>query len=349
MSEASTSTPSRVVLAAYGFSTGCTVRTVEGGLINQTFRVEEGSRRVALQRLHAIFAPSVNLDIDAITGHLAHKGLLTPRVVRTVNGALCTVDDRGAAWRALTWLDGSTLHRVARPSTARAAAQLVAKFHRAVSDLSHTFHFSRPGAHDTPAHLARLHTALVQHVGHTDHQVVAVVGKAILQQAESLETLPVVPPRLVHGDLKISNVLFDARGEQALALLDLDTMAQLTIPIELGDALRSWCNPAGEDAADATFRADVFEAALDGYAAGAPDFLTDAELGSLVLGAQTIALELAARFCADALNESYFGWNPHKFPSRSAHNLARARAQLAVSESVHTQRVALERAVRARF
>jgi aminoglycoside phosphotransferase (APT) family kinase protein len=153
----------------------------------------------------------------------------------------------------------------------------------------------------------------------------------------------------VHGDLKISNILFDEQTGEARALLDLDTMAYLTIPIELGDALRSWCNPAGEDSDRATFRADVFEAAVRGYGGSAGALLTVEEREALVLGAETISLELAARFCADALQESYFGWNPQKFASRRLHNLARAASQLAVASSIRLQRGSLEQVVRSAF
>ena len=301
--------PPASVLSAFGFSQASRARAVQGGLLNHTFQVVEGDRRVALQRLHAIFEPTVNFDIDAITTHLAHKGMLTPRLVPTNDGALWTVDLDGGIWRALSWLDGRTLHTVEHASTARAAGQLAARFHEAVSDLQHTFRFVRPLAHHTPTHLARLRDALRDHAAHPNFEAVSRLGESILQYADQLEPLPEVPTRLIHGDLKISNLLFDDAQTTALALLDLDTMANLTIPIELGDALRSWCNPAGEDEARATLRADIFQAAIAGYAAASPAFLTRRESASIVLGTQTIALELAARFCADALNESYFGWN----------------------------------------
>ncbi|MDB4987109.1 MAG: hypothetical protein JWN04_2287 [Myxococcaceae bacterium] len=341
--------PPASIVGAFGFSGDSEVQPVEGGLINQTFRLREGTRQVALQRLHKIFAPEVNLDIDAITRHLAHKGLLTPRVVPTRDGALWSVDADGFAWRALSWLEGRTLHVVAHPATARAAADRAARFHAAVSDLPHSFHFTRPLAHDLEAHLTRLQQALGQHAQHANYERVAPLAAAILEHAAALAPLPTVPTRLIHGDLKISNLLFEKDRDIAIALLDLDTMANLTIPVELGDALRSWCNPAGEEESRATFRADIFEAAIAGYAEASPDFLTREEVASLVLGAQTIALELSARFCADALQESYFGWSPKKFPSRSEHNRIRASSQLSVATSIETQRSTLEQLVSAHF
>jgi Ser/Thr protein kinase RdoA (MazF antagonist) len=158
-----------------------------------------------------------------------------------------------------------------------------------------------------------------------------------------------LPARLVHGDLKISNLLFDDTHTRALALVDLDTLANLNIPVELGDAFRSWCNPAGEDAAGVSFRADLFAAGIEGYAAAARALLVPEEREALVLAIETIALELSCRFCSDALEESYFGWNPAKFASRSAHNRARAESQLALARSVNQQRAPLEATVRAAF
>ena len=42
----------------------------------------------------------------------------------------------------------------------------------------------------------------------------------------------------------------------------------MPIALELGDALRSWCNPATEDASDARFVPAYFESAVAGYAEG---------------------------------------------------------------------------------
>ena len=66
--------------------------------------------------------------------------------------------------------------------------------------------------------------------------------------------------------------------------------------------------------------------------------LTEAERASLLDGLERICLELASRFCADALRESYFGWDAERFPSHGYHNLVRARGQLDLHRQVRAAR-----------
>jgi hypothetical protein len=53
---------------------------------------------------------------------------------------------------------------------------------------------------------------------------------------------------------------------------------------------------------------------------------------------EVISLELAARFLADALQESYFGWNRERFSSAGEHNLVRARGQWSLHEAAQACR-----------
>ena len=152
----------------------------------------------------------------------------------------------------------------------------------------------------------------------------------------------------MHGDPKISNLLFAADG-RGLCLVDLDTLAHGPLVPELGDAFRSWCNPGPEDAPEAAFSLSLFAAALEGYAEHARAFITDEEAASIVDGTIMIYLELAARFAADALNEAYFGWSPERFASRGDHNLARASNQLAAARDLDRQRAAAGALVAGQF
>ena len=119
--------------------------------------------------------------------------------------------------------------------------------------------------------------------------------------------------------------------------------------LELGDAFRSWCNPAGEDKRQSAFALDLFAAAVDGYAGAAAGWITPAESGAIVAGTLTIYVELAARFCADALRECYFGWDAERFPSRSAHNQVRAASQLTAARALWDLRAAADEVVRRAF
>ncbi len=334
------------VLGAFGLESA-RVSPIAVGLINQTYLVTDRERRVILQRLHPIFRGEVNLDIDAITARLADQGLTTPRLVRTADGApFVTVDD--GVYRVLTFVPGRTIEKVPNPAVAQAAGNLIGRFHIALRDFDHDFHFSRPGAHDTPRHLETLRRALEDHRDHENADAVLPLGHAIVAHGEGLPEVPELPERIIHGDLKISNLLFDDDLTTARALVDLDTMAKSTLAIELGDALRSWCNPAGEEST-ATLDEAIFEGAITGYAGTAGSMLTDDEVNSLVPGFETIALELAARFAADALNESYFGWDKTRFPSRSEHNRVRAASQLSLAAAVRGARGRLEEIVAAAF
>jgi len=327
------SAPPADVLAAWDWEPA-NVTPIAGGLINATFVVRvHGTSVAVVQRLHPIFDATVNLDLDAVTAHLAERGLVTPRLLRTSDGA-AWVEHEGAVWRALSWVDGTTVHRVPDLAWAEAGGVLVGQFHRAVADLEHDYAFARAGVHDTAAHLARL----AEHAVDRSNPEAAELAAQILDAAALLQPLPATPRRHCHGDLKISNLLFATDPVRGTALVDLDTLGLGTMAFELGDALRSWCNPKGEDAGSVTFDLPIFSAAIRGFRSVADDLVTADERTSIVVGLETVCIELAARFAVDVFRDEYFGWDAARFTSRRAHNLVRARGQLALGLAVRTAR-----------
>lgn len=326
--------PPADVLEAFGLDPAA-CEHAPTGLINRTwFARSADGQRFVLQRLHPIFPAEVNDDIEAVTAHLARKGLLTPRLVRSKDGNSWYRSADGGIWRVLTYIDGVTRHAIGTPAQAREAGRVLAEFHRAVADLDYRFKNTRLGVHDTPRHLHALRTALKECANHRHIAEIAELAARVLEMAARLPALPMAADRIVHGDPKISNIMFERDSDRALCMIDLDTLARMPIALELGDALRSWCNPVAEDARTAGFSLPLFTAAVEGYAAAAGGFLTPSEWGAIPNATFTISVELAARFCTDALRESYFGWDPHKYESASAHNQARTRNQLQVAENV---------------
>jgi Ser/Thr protein kinase RdoA (MazF antagonist) len=310
------------------------IAVLAGGLLNATYAVRRDGEPIAVvQRLHAIFRAAVNLDIDAVTSHLAARGVTTPRLVHTLDGRRWH-EDAGQVWRALSWVDGQTVHAVPGPDWAEAGGELVGRFHRAVADLAHDYAFVRAGVHDTALHLARL-AGCVAAGG--DPEAIA-VGREIEAAAAGLPAMPDVPPRHCHGDLKISNLLFATAPVRGVCLVDLDTVGLATMAFELGDAMRSWCNPYAEDAGASAFDLATFAAAIRGFRSVADPVLSDEERIAIVVGLETVCLELAARFAVDMFRDDYFGWDPSRFASRRAHNLVRARGQLALGLAVREAR-----------
>jgi Ser/Thr protein kinase RdoA (MazF antagonist) len=316
---------------------GLPVRTTsDGGLINKTYLAGDPPRWV-VQWVNPLFKPSVHDDIEAVTAHVAARGMITPRLLRTDDGALCAVDDSGA-WRVMSFVPGRTIHKVDSPKLAAAGGALVARFHAALDDLEWSYHHVRPGAHDTPAHMDALAAVATE----------GAAGALATRILEAWRTWPGrldLPVRHAHGDLKISNLRFDDAGD-GVCLLDLDTLALLSLDVELGDAWRSWCNPVGEDATETRFDLELFRAAANGYLQQRAVSADEAD--ALVLGIERICLELAARFCRDVVEDRYFGWNADRFESRAAHNLFRAEGQLRLAASVRDQRGAAEQIVAAR-
>jgi Ser/Thr protein kinase RdoA (MazF antagonist) len=339
LSASDSAAPDREVLDAFDLAEAPLERAASG-LINSTWFVRSRTGTpLVLQRVNPVFAAETNVDIDVVTRHLAAKGLATPLVVPRRDGALWF--EHGGVWRVLTRIDGISRDALDSAAEAREAGRVLAEFHRATSDLDHTFKNARLGVHDTARHLENLRSALHELADHRDIAAIRPLGERVLAAAAELPALPPMRDRIVHGDPKISNVMFTPDGRRALCLIDLDTLARMPLALELGDALRSWSNPATEDATNARFARPLFEAAVQGYATAARGSLAREEWGAIPDGTLTITVELAARFCVDALRERYFRWDPGRYPSASAHNRARTRGQLQIAESLLAELPAL--------
>ncbi len=318
------------------------VTRIAQGLIHHSFTVQGGDGEYVLQRVNPIFSPRIHDNIRAVTEHLHRKGLTTLRLVPTKTGGAYADLGEAGIWRLATRVPGASLEVCPSAAHARAAAGLAARFHAALADLRHEFRPPGIPLHQTAHHLAELEATLVTHRTHRLYDRVAPLAAGILGAAERLAPLDDLPSRPVHGDLKFNNVLFAPDGPgaapEAIALIDLDTLSRQPLCVELGDAWRSWCNRSGEDSPEAALDLGLLRAAVEGYLHALPLELAPVERASLAEGLERISLELAARFAADALRESYFGWDPARFASRGEHNLIRALGQWSLHEQARAAR-----------
>ncbi len=334
-------------LALYPVLSAPRVTRVAQGWIHQTYRVEEGDRCYVLQQLNPVFSPAVHANIEAVTARLAERGVETPLLERTRDGALfadlgdpgsgdeATADGARARFRLMTWVDGVAFDTCSSTRHAASAGRLVARFHGALHDLHHDFAPLGFAFRDTAIYFEELASAVRDCGDHPLHAEVTRIAHEIETVASGWEPLGALPERVVHLDLKFNNILFRGRpgDEEAACLIDLDTLSRMPLWVELGDAWRSWCNRQPEHEPGADYDAGVFEASARAWLDELCFGLERAEIASLAHAIERVSIELAARFAADALRESYFGWNPDLFASSGAHNLSRAKGQL----SLHAQ------------
>jgi Ser/Thr protein kinase RdoA (MazF antagonist) len=333
-------TPPAHVLAAYGLQQPA-IEQITSGHINLTWRLRQDERDdvptdLILQRVNPVFDPSVQNDIYAVTSHLRDVGIPTIQMIATLEGA-AFLDTDDEVWRLTRFIEGETRERMENMQQAREAGRVLGAFHRGMRSYSGGLSHSRMNVHDFSLHLQRLDMALLRFTDHRSHAQVATLAAHIVETAAEIRDFPPTRNVFVHGDPKISNIIFD--NDAAVCLIDLDTLTTMPIELEIADALRSWCNVEAEDSPNARFSREVFVAACEGYGG------IDREIADILPDATAkIAVELAARFCTDALEERYFGWDDSRFETSSDHNQQRCQAQLTLAADILRQRSELHTA-----
>jgi Ser/Thr protein kinase RdoA (MazF antagonist) len=164
---------------------------------------------------------------------------------------------------------------------------------------------------------------------------------SVLEQARQDGTLTLRP---IHGDPKVNNVMLDAATGQAVSLIDLDTVKPGLVQYDLGDCLRSGCNPWGEETTDwekVRFEPDLCRAILGGYLSRARDFLTTNDYIYIYDAIRLIAFELGLRFFTD-----YLAGNVYFKAAHPQHNLARALVQFKLTESLESQESIIRHLIR---
>lgn len=317
----------KIIYQYFPKSTNISLEQYKEGAVNLTYHltVEEngGKKDYLLQKMNTIFDVSVMKDIEYITNHLSSKKIKTQKIVKTQKGDMF-VKDGTSWWRMFTYIPGKVFYDTFSSNQARESGKLVGAFHNALIDCNYKFKFKLPHYHDTDFIMKKLRFTLIKNKNTNKYKQLKNFAENILSSYKELPKNIKLPRRIIHGDLKRSNVLFD--NNKAIALIDIDTLMHGTIVVELGDALRDWCMRGGEDAGKAHFDKSIYASALDGYFSTAK-FLTPSEKKSIPYGVRLIALELAARFTIDAFDESYFNLNSSKYKNLFEQNKKRAENQ----------------------
>lgn len=311
-------TPPQEILLRYSTS-AAKVATLGQGNINDTFLIHAKDKSFVLQRINEQVFPSPQLLIDnlrELTRHLtSNPDTATQRwedavLVPALDGSLSVVDSSGSMWRALSHIKESiTITRANTSLLAEQTGWALGHFHKRIIGLDiQKMHTPLPGFHQLSGYL-RHYDQLATDRQTKDSGDIRFCRKMIKKERESALSLEKrstrgeIQQRIIHGDPKIANVLFDRTSSLAVSLIDLDTVGPGLLHHDLGDCLRSVCNTAGEesDPTQATFDLDLCRCALKGYFHEAGKLLMPVDKRLIYEGVTSITFELGLRFFTDYL------------------------------------------------
>ena len=294
-----------LLAAANAFDFGgpvvCDGRHYGEGHINDTYLVwrADHSKRFILQRINTdTFTDPVGLmeNVCGVTRHLSRKILAeggdpmreTLNVVPTLSGSTCYLDAEGGAWRVYDFVEGTVcLQQVGCESDFRTVAETLGKFQNQLADYpASTLHETIARFHDTPNRYANFEKALAADAlgrAKTIAPEIAFIHArekdchVLLDQLAAGE----IPLRVTHNDTKINNVLFDPDTDDALVVIDLDTVMPGLVGHDFGDAIRFGASTALEDETDLDkvhFSLPYYRAFAEGYLEAFGLDAADAEL-----------------------------------------------------------------------
>jgi hypothetical protein len=337
------------------------------GNVHDTFLVTQdglGEKKFILQRLNTrvflqphLVMQNIRIFTEYVGSRLQHipfpaaRRWEIPRLLMTKEGLDLWIDSEGSFWRAISFIDqAQSFDTIQDMDHAHEVGWALAMFHRLLCELPiQKLADTLIGFHITPRYLEHFDQVLAQNnpgrSPEVDYGLRFVKERRIwanvLEEAKAQGRLQLRP---IHGDPKVNNVMIDTATRQAIGLVDLDTIKPGLIHYDIGDCLRSCCNPLGEDTEHweaVRFEPDYCRAILQGYLPIAGDFFLENDYSYLFESIRLIAFELGLRFFTDFLEGNVY----FKIDQKQQ-NLTRALVQFKLTETIESQAAVIRTIIR---
>ena len=319
-----------------------------GGYINDTYCVtcesDTGKQiRYILQRInHNIFKDPEGLmgnfvmvcnylkEIVAAAGGDPLRETLT--VVPAKDGKKLVCVD-GNYYRMLLFIEDTVCHEVSQGTEDfYKCAKAFGNFQYMLKDFpAEKLTETIPNFHNTPKRFETFLKAVEENKSGRAHLVQDEINfilerKAVTDSLIDLLNAGEIPLKVTHNDTKLSNILMDAKTDDSLCVIDLDTIMPGLAAYDFGDSIRAGACYSTEDEKDLSkvfVVLELFEAYVKGFIEGCKDGLNKKEIETLPLGAKVITLEQGIRFLTDYLDGDLYYKTQY-----AEHNLDRTRTQL---------------------
>ena len=322
-------------------------RRLVGGHIHQTMLVEweqDGQvEQTIFQRLNPHVFPDpegIAANSLVIASYLESKGYGRDilRAVAMPEGGVVVWHDQ-LPWRAFPYLSNTyTRFQPVSAEEVYEAAVAIGEWHTFLKDLDPgLIQPAIPGFFDVAGRWAqwleaksRALPARITQAAEEMRQLEEDAG--LVDLFSQVKKKGVLPLRILHGDPKLSNLLFDEKTHAIRAIIDWDTVQPGWLVFDFGDMVRAYTHPAAEDDPDLgrlQMHVPYLQALTEGFLSQTAHWITPAERENLMQGAQWVIWVQALRFLADYLvGDEYY---PVTYPE---HNLVRAKNQLQLYRQV---------------
>jgi len=325
------------ILLKFGLRTdGYAIEAFGSGLINDTYKLTIADRSYILQQVNtAVFKNphSIISNLGLIEKYLSkhYPSYLFVAPLKSTSGEFIVQSSSGEYFRLFPFIPGShAIDTLESKKEAFEAARQFGRFTFLLNDFNTgLLEYPLVAFHDLPLRHDQFETAYANantyrkdkaateiNEVHKHHEITDIYSHLL----DSNE----LPLRVIHHDTKISNVLFND-DQNALCVVDLDTVMPGYYLSDVGDMMRTYLSPANEEEKDLSkvyVRYDFFEAIYKGYLSEMGSVLTEIEKQHFIFAGKLIIYMQALRFLTDYLNnDTYYG---AKYPG---HNLTRAKNQ----------------------
>ena len=331
------------------------------GHINDTYLAVSAPYKYILQKInHNIFKDPYSLmdNVAGVTDYLrmvieengGDPDRETLTVIKTTDNKNLYETPDGDFYRMYIYIENSRAYQSAeKKGLFYNAAKAFGKFQNLLSGFdASTLTETIPDFHNTRERLNQLKDAIENDKAGRLSSVKKEVDFALSREnitgiiVDALKNKE-IPLRVTHNDTKLNNVLFDEETDEAVCVIDLDTVMPGSLLYDYGDAIRFGASSGAEDEKDLDkifCNLELFEEFTKGFLEELAPSITEKETELLPFSAKLITYECGIRFLADYLNgDTYFKTH---YPEQ---NLDRARTQFKLVSDMEEKMEIMEKIV----
>ncbi len=317
------------------------------GKINNTFLVTTAlkngrTKKYILQRINTKIFSDVKLLMQKFSVLLKHfksqkkAPLKTLKLLQTKNKKIY-LKYGNEYFRMMEYIDGECFSSIQKEEQLFEFGRAVGSFQKMLKGIAPDESFKiKQDLHNTPKHFVNFEKSI--QINHNNRADECENDIAFIYRHRDMTDLfqskiesGILPKRIVHGDTKLSNMIFDEAKIKVVGIIDYDSITSGSALHDFGDAVRSSCKIIKNDGT-VTFNMERYNNFTKGYLSVANEFLTREEKRLLCVAPLQITYELGMRYLTDYLNgDIYF-----KIKEKGD-NLKNARINFLLFEDIKAQ------------